>query len=336
MPTHSFPLRLNSSLAVLGLALVATTGFAQQPQIADAPTVPMAPALPDAAVVREPLTPAASQEIIEERPSAQHIWIAGHWRWQDNRYAWITGRWELPPRENTAWIEPRWERRNSGFVLAGGYWQESAPSAPIVAAPSTPAPVYSSAPQAAPMTAPPAPEPTTVYVVQQPPPPPQREYIVERPSPRYVWIEGYWAWRGGRHVWVGGHWELPPRERVEWVQPHWEHRSNGYALVEGFWRDVGGSGISVGVSIGGDRSPGPSREIVVHGAPPPPRREFIDERHRPSHDAVWLTGYWRHDGRAYVWMPGHWEVPPRGYRTWSEPRWESRGGTYVFIEGRWH
>ena len=70
--------------------------LAQQPGVPDAPTVPVAPTLPDAAVVREPLTPAASQEIIEERPSPQHIWIAGHWRWQDSRYAWIAhsaGAW---------------------------------------------------------------------------------------------------------------------------------------------------------------------------------------------------------------------------------------------------
>ncbi len=336
MQIHPFPFRAGSRLAALGFALMALAGLAQPPAIPDAPTVPLAPTLPDAAVVREPLMPAASQEMIEERPSAQHIWLAGHWRWQDGRYAWIAGRWELPPRANVGWVEPRWDRRANGYVLAGGYWQETAPAATavVVAAPSTPAPVYHSAPPPTPIYAPSSPPPTTI-VVEQAPPPPVREYIIERPSQRHVWIEGYWAWRGGRHVWIAGHWDLPPRERVEWVQSHWEHRSNGYVFVDGFWRDAG---ISVGVSLGGP-SHGPDRDrgvVVIRDTPPPPRREYIDERYRPSLRHVWVTGYWRHDGRAFVWIPGRWDLPPRGYREWSEPRWERRDGTYIFVEGRWH
>ena len=318
MKTHSFPSLPAARLAALGFVLAAlAAGRAQQPAIPDAPTVPVAPSLPDAAIVPQPLTPAASQEIIEERPSAQHIWIGGHWRWQENRYAWIAGHWDLPPRANVVWVEPRWDKRGTGFVLAGGYWQEAAPAAPVVYAAAPPPPGA-----AAPTSAPP-----TVVVVDQAPPPPQQEVILERPSPRHVWIGGFWAWRGGRHVWIGGHWELPPRERAEWVEPRWERRGNSYVFVEGFWRDAG---VSVGISIGG---PGPA--VVIREGPPPPRRESIDERHRPSRDAIWITGFWRHDGHGYAWMAGHWEIPPRGFRDWVEPRWENRGGAYVFVEGHW-
>src|SRR5476651_18416 len=133
MKIHGFPSLPAARLAALGLVLVAlAAGRAQQPAIPDAPTVPVAPSLPDAAVVPQPLTPAASQEIIEERPSSQHIWIAGHWRWQEGRYAWIAGHWDLPPLANAVWVEPRWDRRGTGFVLAGGYWQQAAPAAPVV------------------------------------------------------------------------------------------------------------------------------------------------------------------------------------------------------------
>jgi hypothetical protein len=309
----------SARFAALGLAIagLGARGVAQPPVVPNAPTVPVAPTLSDNAVIREPLQPAASQEIIAERPSPQHVWIAGHWRWQDGRYAWIAGRWDLPPRPGVVWVEPRWEQRGTGYVLAGGYWQATAPVAPaIVTAPPPPAPgVATSAPP-------------TVVVVDQPPPPPVPEVIVERPSPLHIWIGGYWGWRAGRHVWIGGHWELPPRERAEWVGPHWEHRSNGYVFIEGFWRDVG---VSVGVSLGG---PGPA--FVIREAPPPPRRERYSERDRPSPRHIWIAGYWRHDGRAYLWMPGHWDLPPRGYREWVEPRWENRGGAYVFIEGHWH
>jgi len=31
------------------------------------------------------------------------------------------------------------------------------------------------------------------------------------PSAGYIWIEGYWDWRGGRRTWVDGHWGPPRR-----------------------------------------------------------------------------------------------------------------------------
>ena len=154
-----------------GLLAAADAGF---PAIPDAPTVPVAPMLPDSAMVKEPLQPQVSQEIIEERPSTQHVWVSGHWRWQDGRYAWIAGRWDLPPRANVAWVEPRWEKKGNGYVLAGGYWQE-APAGGRAEPASAPGRPTTTVQQ-------PTPPPEVVYVRDLPPPPP-REYIVERPSP---------------------------------------------------------------------------------------------------------------------------------------------------------
>lgn len=86
----------------------------------------------------------------------------------------------------------------------------------------------------------PMPAPTTVVretvIVNLPPPKPRIEVIMVRPSPRHVWISGYWVFRGGRHVWVDGHWELPPRGRNVWVSPRWEARGGGHVFIEGFWR----------------------------------------------------------------------------------------------------
>ena len=81
-----------------------------------------------------------------------------------------------------------------------------------------------------------APGPQGSISIQFAPPPPRREVVVVRPSPRHVWIAGYWGWQGGRHVWVNGRWELPPRNRTAWVQPRWDHRNGNYVFIEGFWR----------------------------------------------------------------------------------------------------
>ena len=154
-------------------AIFLARSFAQQPAIPDAPTVPSAPTLPEAAVLNEPLQSAASQEVIEQQPSQQHVWLAGHWRWQEGRYAWIAGRWDLPPRANVVWVEPRWDRRGAGYVLVGGYWQESMSVANgAVARPTSPAPVVVTQPSQPMVT---TSAPPTVFVVEQAPPPPPRE-----------------------------------------------------------------------------------------------------------------------------------------------------------------
>ena len=71
----------------------------------------------------------------------------------------------------------------------------------------------------------------------------------------------------------------------------------------------------------------------IRDAPPPLRREVMTGRPSPRH--IWIAGYWRHDGRAYAWVPGRWDKPPREGVAWIAPRWESREGVWVFTEGRW-
>ena len=74
-------------------------------------------------------------------------------------------------------------------------------------------------------------------------------------------------------------------------------------------------------------------EVVVKLRPPVSIREHRDVRPSPRH--VWVSGYHRWDGHAYVWERGRWEVPPRAHVVWVAPRWEHRREGYVFVEGRW-
>lgn len=71
--------------------------------------------------------------------------------------------------------------------------------------------------------------------------------------------------------------------------------------------------------------------------PPPmpaPPREVVTVR--PAREAVWVEGYYTYvGGNRYEWVPGHWEVPPPRYSTFVHPRWERRGGNYVYYRGHW-
>ena len=318
-PRNMRTVRLGAALGLVFTVRFLTAAEAAFPAIPDAPTVPVAPTLPDAAMLKEPLQPAASQEIIEERPSSQHGWVSGHWRWQEGRYAWIAGRWDLPPRAGVSWVEPRWEKKGNGYVLAGGYWQES--PARAVAMNSVPA-SSQGVPSAPPQQAPAATQPDVIILREAPPPPP-REIIVERPSHHHVWLGGHWGIRAGRHVWVGGRWDVPPRSDVVWVEPRWERRGHGYVLIDGYWREA----TPVRAYERG------GREVIIVREPPPLRREVVPARPVPGQ--IWISGYWAWHGDRHIWVGGHFERPPRTRAVWVEPRWERRSGGHIFIEGFW-
>lgn len=74
-------------------------------------------------------------------------------------------------------------------------------------------------------------------------------------------------------------------------------------------------------------------EVIVRVAPP---RAIVEHRSvAPSRNHVWVSGYHRWDGRAYVWEPGRWEVPPRRHAHWVPAHWVRRGGGWVLVEGHW-
>jgi hypothetical protein len=83
-----------------------------------------------------------------------------------------------------------------------------------------------------------APPPRHYYVgtvVTSAPPPVRVEEYGPAPGPGYVWLGGYWAWRGERHEWVPGHWERS-RPHYRWVPHRWVHERDGWHLSEGHWQ----------------------------------------------------------------------------------------------------
>lgn len=74
--------------------------------------------------------------------------------------------------------------------------------------------------------------PVAVVEVEEAPPPPRQERIIYRPG--FVWIEGRWAYRGGRYVWIDGRYERERRGH-RWVQGHWERRGRRHVWIDGHW-----------------------------------------------------------------------------------------------------
>lgn len=68
---------------------------------------------------------------------------------------------------------------------------------------------------------------------------------------------------------------------------------------------------------------GPPAPIIEHPGPP------------PGAGFIWIAGYHRWDGGRYVWVPGHYEHPPRGHAHWVAHRWVHHRDGWVMEEGHW-
>ena len=158
-------------------------------------------------------------------------------------------------------------------------------------------------------------------IVHRAPPTRVTEVVVASPGNGYVWVPGHYTWQN-QWVWVPGAWVTPPQPGAVGVDGRWDPQAQ--AWTEGHWEIASGP-APVAVA--------PAGEVIIAAPPPPIRHEW--RGHRPGRDYVWISGYWAWDHGRHVWVAGHWAVPPRGYVTWVEPRWEHRGHGYVFLEGHW-
>jgi hypothetical protein len=92
------------------------------------------------------------------------------------------------------------------------------------------------------------------------------------------------------------------------------------------------AGATVAVSLA---VPANAAAVFVRVAPPRPVVEHVVRRPGPGY--VRVGGHYGWSGRAYVWGPGRWMVPPRPAAVWVAPRWAyvpARKG-YVFVAGFW-
>jgi len=71
--------------------------------------------------MQAPPAPQAPQAI-PARPSSEHVWIDGYWTWQNNRYEWMAGHWELPPSSSAKWEYPHYASEGGAYRFYEGRW----------------------------------------------------------------------------------------------------------------------------------------------------------------------------------------------------------------------
>jgi len=168
-------------------------------------------------------------------------------------------------------------------------------------------------------------EPFAVENVMVAPPPPQVEVQGSPPSPKHMWLPGYWQWNGSRHVWQAGHWAEPPEPGMIWDAPKWENHGGKWAFVEGRWH-LGAPPAPTVVY-----EPPTAAEVLVTREPPPP---IVEVRPAGPPNGVWIPGYWQWSGTKHVWVSGRWSAPKAGMH-WEPDHWEHRGNQWALVHGRW-
>jgi hypothetical protein len=73
--------------------------------------------------------------------------------------------------------------------------------------------------------------------------------------------------------------------------------------------------------------------VYVRIGPPAPIVETRVVAPSPRH--VWIAGYHRWDGAAFVWVPGRWALPPAHHHAWVAGRWTHDPHGWYWAEGHW-
>jgi hypothetical protein len=94
------------------------------------------------------------------------------------------------------------------------------------------------------------------------------------------------------------------------------------------------SGLFLMIYLGISASQGSVHSYIVANFAPP--RTIVEGRTiAPTLRHVWVPGYYRWNGRTYLWQRGRWAIPPRGDTEWVASKWRHGNDGWLFVEGHW-
>ncbi len=66
--------------------------------------------------------PRARVERRPARPNRSAVWIDGSWDRQDDRWEWLSGRWEQPSDRHARWMKAKYRRDNGAWRYEPAHW----------------------------------------------------------------------------------------------------------------------------------------------------------------------------------------------------------------------
>jgi hypothetical protein len=67
--------------------------------------------------------PPARAEEAKIRPSPNHVWTTGYWKWTGVNYAWVEGRW-IKAKPGRVWVAGAWTLKGSYWEWTAGRWEK--------------------------------------------------------------------------------------------------------------------------------------------------------------------------------------------------------------------
>jgi len=148
---------------------------------------------------------AIAENVPDERPSPQAVWVPGYWAWDVERkvYIWVSGCWRVVPA-GKRWVPGYWTPTDKGWVWTSGYWAAAETASQ-----------------------------RTEYL---PPPPPVEQVAppAVAPSADVIWVPPCWYWHQGRYVLRSGYW-LNANPGWVWQPSHYVWTPRGHVFVQGYW-----------------------------------------------------------------------------------------------------
>lgn len=72
------------------------------------------------------VAPVAPQALAESRPSAPssaHVWVAGQHTRRSGQWVWVGGHYALPPSADVVWVPGHWVAHLHGYAWISGAWR---------------------------------------------------------------------------------------------------------------------------------------------------------------------------------------------------------------------
>jgi hypothetical protein len=70
-----------------------------------------------------PPPPAPVVGVVGYAPGPGYVWVSGFWDLRGGNWAWVGGRWAIPPRPRAVWVADRWERNGAHWRYYRGHWR---------------------------------------------------------------------------------------------------------------------------------------------------------------------------------------------------------------------